>query len=164
MRLAVYNVENLFDRPKAMNLGTWKEGKPILQDFAALSQLLGEVNYTAARKKRMAELMIRLGLERDDDAPFVILRRNRGQLLRRPKTGGIEIVAEGRADWAGSLELQDEPVDEVAKRNTARGIHDQKTYIRPVVEAENRSALEPLNQPIHKDMCGQPVRAVMRIA
>lgn len=23
MRLAVYNVENLFDRPKVMNLGTW---------------------------------------------------------------------------------------------------------------------------------------------
>ena len=70
--------------------------------------MLGEVNYTAARKKRMAELMIRLGLEKDDDAPFVILRRNRGQLLRRPKTGGIEIVAEGRADWAGSLELQED--------------------------------------------------------
>ncbi len=48
MRLAVSNVENLFDRPKAMNLGTWKDGKPILQDFAALSQLLGEVNYTAS--------------------------------------------------------------------------------------------------------------------
>lgn len=131
MRLAVYNVENLFDRPKAMNLGTWKEGKPILQDFAALSQLLGEVNYTVPRKKRMAELMIRLGLEKDDEAPFVILRRNRGQLLRRPKTGGIEIVAEGRADWAGSLELQDEPVDEVAMRNTARVIHDLKADISP---------------------------------
>jgi endonuclease/exonuclease/phosphatase family metal-dependent hydrolase len=163
MRLAVYNVENLFDRPKAMNLGTWKEGKPILQDFAALSQLLGEVNYTAARKKRMAELMIGLGLEKDDDALFVILRRNRGQLLRRPKTGGIEIVAEGRADWAGSLELQEEPVDEVAMRNTARVIHDLKADILAVVEAESRPVLEQFNQQILKAVGGQPFRHVMVI-
>ncbi|MBL8348198.1 MAG: endonuclease/exonuclease/phosphatase family protein [Rubrivivax sp.] len=163
MRLAVYNVENLFDRPKAMNLGTWKEGKPILQDFAALSQLLGEVNYTVPRKKRMAELMIRLGLEKDDDAPFVILRRNRGQLLRRPETGGIEIVAEGRADWAGSLELQDEPVDEVAMRNTARVIHDLKADILAVVEAESRPVLEQFNQQILKAVGGQPLRHVMVI-
>lgn len=54
MRLAVYNVENLFDRPKAMNLGTWDEGKAILQDFAALSELLGELDYTTARKQRMS--------------------------------------------------------------------------------------------------------------
>ena len=163
MRLAVYNVENLFDRPKAMNLDSWSEGKPILQDFAALSQLLGELYYTAARKKRMAELMIRLGLEKTDDAPFVILRRNRGQLLRRPKTGGIEIVAEGRADWAGSLELQDEPVDEVAMRNTARVIHDLKADVLAVVEAESRPVLEQFNQQILKAVGGQPFRHVMVI-
>ncbi len=93
MRLAVYNVENLFDRPKAMNLRSWSEGKAILQDFAPLSQLLGEVNCTAARKKRMAEPMIRLEFEKGDDAPFVIPRRNRGQRtsadVLEPITGGV---------------------------------------------------------------------------
>jgi endonuclease/exonuclease/phosphatase family metal-dependent hydrolase len=163
MRLAVYNVENLFDRPRAMNLGSWSEGKAVLQDFASLSELLGELNYTAARKQRMADLMIRLGLEKDDDAPFVILRRNRGQLLRRPKTGGIEIVAEGRADWAGSLELQDEPVDEIAMRNTARVIHDLKADVLAVVEAESRPVLEQFNQQILKAVGGQPFRHVMVI-
>ena len=29
MRLAAYNVENLFDRAKALNLGTWEEGRPV---------------------------------------------------------------------------------------------------------------------------------------
>jgi hypothetical protein len=48
-----------------------------------------------SRKKRMRELLIRLGLEKRDDARFVILRRNRGQLLRRPKAGGVEISADG---------------------------------------------------------------------
>ena len=67
--MAVYNVENLFDRPKAMNLGSWSEGKPVLQDFAALNQLLGEVDYTTARKTRMAELMTRLGWRRTTRPP-----------------------------------------------------------------------------------------------
>lgn len=163
MRLAVYNVENLFDRPKAMNFETWNEGRAILQDFATLNELLGELAYTAARKQRMSELMIRLGLEKQDNAQFVLLRRNRGQLLRRPKTGGIEIIAEGRADWAGSLELQDEPVDEIAMRNTARVIHDLNADVLAVVEAESRPVLEQFNQQILKAVGGQPLRHVMVI-
>jgi hypothetical protein len=39
-----------------MSLATWADGKPTLQRFAALSELLGEVNYTAARKAKMAKL------------------------------------------------------------------------------------------------------------
>lgn len=163
MRLATYNVENLFDRPKAMNLGTWDEGKVILEDFAALNQLLGELNYTAVRKKRMAELMIRLGLEKQDDSKFVILRRNRGHLLKRPAAGGIEITAEGRADWAGSLELKDEPVDEVAMRNTARVIQDLNADVLAVVEAESRPVLEQFNQQLLKAVGGTPMRHVMVI-
>jgi endonuclease/exonuclease/phosphatase family metal-dependent hydrolase len=163
MRLAVYNVENLFDRPKAMNLGSWSEGKPILQDFAALSELLGEVEYTAAHKTRMAELMIRLGLEKRDEARFVLLRRSRGQLLRRPKSGGIEIVADGRADWAGSLELQDEPVDEIAMRNTAAVIRDVNADVLAVIEAESRPVLDRFNRQILKAVGGKPLRHVMVI-
>lgn len=163
MRLAAYNVENLFDRPRAMNLGSWAEGKAILQDFAALSALLGEPRYTAARKKRMGELMIRLGLEKTDASKFVILRRNRGQLLRRPKTGGVEIVADSRADWAGSLELQDEPVDELAMRNTARVIHDLQADVLAVVEAESRPVLEQFNRQILVAVGGRAMRHVMVI-
>ena len=98
MRLATFNVENLFDRAKVMSLATWAEGKQVLEKFAQLGALLGEVNYTAARKTRMVKLLIELGLEKSDQGPYVILRQNRGDLLHRPKTGGIEIVATGRSD------------------------------------------------------------------
>jgi endonuclease/exonuclease/phosphatase family metal-dependent hydrolase len=163
MRLAVYNVENLFDRPKAMNLGSWSEGKATLQRYAALSALIGEPNYTAARKSKMVKLLTELGLEKSDGGPFVTLRRNKGQLLRRPKAGGIEIVAEGRADWAGSLELVEEPVDEVAMRLTARVIAELKADVLAVVEAENRPALKQFNDRLVKAEGGQPFRHVMVI-
>lgn len=163
MRLAAYNVENLFDRPKAMNFDTWDEGKPILEKFAALNALLGELNYTDARKRRMVELMLELGLEKSDTGPFVILRRNRGGLVRRPRTGGIEIIANGRVDWVGSLELRDEPINEHAMHNTARVMIDIGADVLGVVEAENRPVLAGFNKEIVRAMGGTPFRHVMVI-
>lgn len=142
MRLAVYNVENLFDRAKAMNLSSWDDGKIILERFAALNQLLHKPTYAAADKAEMVVLMKALDLEESDRGQFVLLRRNRGALLRRPRNGGIEIVANGRADWVGSLELLEEPINAGAIRHTARVIHDLDADILGVVEAESRPALK----------------------
>jgi len=71
MRLATYNVENLFNRAKAMALDSWSEGKPVLDRFARLNTLLGEHVYTAAMKEQIRKLLIELGLERSDTGRFV---------------------------------------------------------------------------------------------
>ncbi len=163
MRLAVYNIENLFDRAKAMNHESWAEGRPVLERFAALNGLLGEIHYTTAAKKRMARLIVELGMEKSDTGPFVILRRNRGGLLKRPKTGGVEIVAGGRADWVGSLELREEPVNEHAMRNTARVMSDLQADVLGVVEVESRPVLAAFNQKILPAVDGVPFRHVMVI-
>ncbi|GAB1584389.1 endonuclease/exonuclease/phosphatase family protein [Phyllobacterium phragmitis] len=163
MRLAVYNVENLFDRAKAMNLGSWAEGRPVLDRFAALNSLLGQVTYSGSDKAEMARLMIELGLEKSDTGPFVLLRRNRGGLLKRPRSGGLEIVADGRADWVGSLELRDEPINEHAMRNTARVMGDLKADVLGVVEAESRPVLSAFNREILPAIGGAPLRHVMVI-
>lgn len=163
MRLAVYNVENLFDRAKAMNLDSWDEGRPVLEQFAALNALLGQIVYAAADRQRMVELMIELGLEKSDTGPFVLLRRNRGSLLRRPTSGGIIVEADGRADWVGSLELRDEPVDEHAMRNTARVMIDVGADILGVVEAESRPVLAAFNTEILPALSGTAFRHIMLI-
>ncbi|MFN4208442.1 MAG: endonuclease/exonuclease/phosphatase family protein [Agrobacterium albertimagni] len=163
MRLAVYNVENLFDRAKAMNLATWEDGRPVLEKFAALNALLGEVTYTPADRRKMTDLIVELGMEKSDTGPFVILRRNRGGLLKRPSTGGVEITASGRADWVGSLELRDEPINEHAMRNTARVIRDLKADVLGVVEAESRPVLKAFSDEILASVGGTPFRHVMLI-
>jgi endonuclease/exonuclease/phosphatase family metal-dependent hydrolase len=163
MRLAVYNVENLFDRARAMNLENWDEGRPVLEKFAELNGLLGQTIYSAVDKARMAELMIDLGLEKSDTGPFVILRRNRGGLLKRPQTGGITITAESRADWVGSFELRDEPINEHAMRNTARVIIDIQADVLGIVEAESRPVLWAFNTEILPALGGSPFRHVMLI-
>jgi len=163
MRLASFNVENLFNRPKAMSLESWSEGRPILAKYAQLNQLLGEVKYTPAIKNRMIKLLTELGLKKSDTGPYVILRRNRGALLKRTKNGQLEIIAEGRVDWVGSLELREESIDEQSMRNTARVIRDVKADILAVVEADNRPVLEQFNSAILSAIGGNPYRHVMVI-
>jgi endonuclease/exonuclease/phosphatase family metal-dependent hydrolase len=163
MRLATYNAQNLFDRAKAMNLASWSQGRLILQKFAELNELLGARTYSPAAKKRMVTLMKQLGLDKADTARFVILRRNKGSLLKRPKTGGVTITASGRASWAGSLELTDEPVDEEAMRNTARVMADLKADVLGVVEVENRPVLAEFNSTLIPAVGGRPFTHVMLI-
>lgn len=163
MRLAAYNVENLFDRARVMNLDDRAKGDAVLRDFAALNALLGKLRYTDADRKRMAELMLALDLEEEDRGEFVILRRNRGGLLRRPRTGGIEVTAEGRADWVGSLELVEEPVTATAMQNTARVMAALGADVLAVVEAESRPALKAFNDGVLRGLGGAPFRHVMLI-
>ena len=40
IRIIEYNVENMFDRAKAMNMDTWAEGRPALEAHAELNRLL----------------------------------------------------------------------------------------------------------------------------
>jgi endonuclease/exonuclease/phosphatase family metal-dependent hydrolase len=142
MRIGTFNVENLFERARALNQRSWAVGRPILAAHAKLNGLLQQATYTDTTKARIVELLRRLGLAEGDEGPFVRLSQNRGRLLRRPQTGGVVIVASGRSDWIGWVELITEPVDEVALGNTARVIADVGADVLAVVEAESRVALK----------------------
>jgi endonuclease/exonuclease/phosphatase family metal-dependent hydrolase len=145
MRLASFNVENMFRRPKALDQVNWNVGKPILEAYSKLQELLGEASYSTSAKQRIAALMTQLGLDRSDESDWVILRRSRGQLLRRPRQGPITVTATGRGDWIGWLELKREAVDEAATRNTARVVADLDADVLTVIEAEDRPALVRFN-------------------
>lgn len=162
MRIAAYNVENLFMRAKALNLDTWAEGRPVLEAHARLNALFQKQVYSAADKKKILAEMKMLGIEKTDEGKFVILRKTRGALVKRPKGKPVEVVANGRDDWIGWLELKDETVNEIAIRNTARVIADVKADILAVVEAEDRIALERFNKDLLKPE-GFPYRSIMLI-
>lgn len=150
MRIASFNVENLFSRTRAMNFEDLSEGKPILSEYSRLSNLLLNPQYTAADKSSMLESLDRLGLRDDDESKYVLLRQNRGRLIKRPPSGAPEIVANGRGDWIGWLELKTEAVNEIATRMTARVIKDVNADILAVVEAEDRIALKHFNEQLLK--------------
>jgi endonuclease/exonuclease/phosphatase family metal-dependent hydrolase len=84
----------------------------------------------------------RLGLRAGDTARYARLRQNRGRLVRRGRDGRVTVVAGGRADWIGWVELTTDRVDELALLNTARVLQDVDADIVGVVEAESRLALK----------------------
>jgi endonuclease/exonuclease/phosphatase family metal-dependent hydrolase len=142
VRIASYNVENLFNRARVLEQPTWSAGRPALEAYEQICKLLEEPEYTPDVKAGILRLLQRLGLRGGDSARFARLRQNRGRLLRRSRDGRVEVVAGGRGDWIGWVELTTDRVDEQAMLNTARVMHDVAADILGVIEAENRIALK----------------------
>lgn len=168
MRVASFNVESLFDRAKALAATTWAEGRPILEAYARANTLINEPVYTPEVKEQLVEALIALGL-RKEDLPrngYAILRQNRGRLVKRTKVGNttkLEIVADGRDDWIGWVELAKEPTNERATEHTAMVMRDVDADVLAVVEADNRTALKLFSEIMLAKVNGQPYAQVMVI-
>jgi endonuclease/exonuclease/phosphatase family metal-dependent hydrolase len=141
VKLATYNVENLFARPRAFHRGDWAAGRPVLEAYGRTSALLEEQEYTDEIKQQIADGFRDLGLDRADQNRFVILRQNRSKLVRR-SGGSLEIRAEGRSHWVGFLELRRQLASEACLRNTARVVSEVAPDVLAVVEADDRAALK----------------------
>jgi endonuclease/exonuclease/phosphatase family metal-dependent hydrolase len=148
MRLASFNVENMFQRPRVLQARDFDSHRPILDAFAALQALLAQASYSDTDKTRIIDHLHTLGLASRDESEWAYLRRSRGQLVRRKRDGTLEVIANGRGAWIGWLELKKEPVDEVATRNTARVIAAIDADALAVIEAEDRNALVRFNQEV----------------
>jgi len=153
MILAGYNVENMFDRAKAMNLRTWDEGKPALNAHRTLNSIFNKPRYDADDKRRIIELLEEQGLLRDDEGPFLLLQKSKG-LLQGRRSGTPRIVAQGRSSWIGWAELKTEEVRETATENTGRVIAEVDADVLGVVEAEDRTTLRLFNERVIEAVAG----------
>jgi endonuclease/exonuclease/phosphatase family metal-dependent hydrolase len=165
MRLASFNLENLFDRAKILNPSTWEaQGRAALQAFERVNDLLEKSTYTPADKTKILEGLDTLGVKSSDDGgTFALLRQNHGKLLKRPNGGPVEVVASGRGDWIGWLELKTEKVDEIALRNTAQVVRDVNADVLGVIEADNRIAVSRFNDQLLPAVGGARYAHVMLI-
>ena len=162
MKIATYNVENLFDRAKALNTDSAIARNAIKQE-AELNLLIQQEVYDDDTKERMLSLLKSLRILKTDEGPFVFLRKIRGSFLKRPRTGDVTVAADGRADWVGWIELKTEAVNSVASQNTGRVIRDVDADIIAVIEAEHRIALKQFSEAVLAEVEGKPYANIMLI-
>lgn len=141
MKIAAFNVENLFDRIKAFSAENPDTHKDVLEAFSELNKTFEKPLYTEDDKKTILKLMKTLGILKRDEGSFIWLRKIRGKLVTRPRNKPVRVVANGRADWVGWCELKTSPVKETAIEMTARVIADVDADILAFVEVESRPVL-----------------------
>ena len=106
MRIATYNVMNLFSRAKPLAAPDWATGRPVLEDITRLAELIARPSYSAAVKDGMKRILKRNNLanrSRKDD--LFRVNQVRKKLYTVPETGEINIKAAGRGSWLGWIEL-----------------------------------------------------------
>jgi endonuclease/exonuclease/phosphatase family metal-dependent hydrolase len=157
VRLASFNVENLFARAKALNLSTWAQGQPVLAAFDQFNTIAAKAEYSEKDKADLLTALAvmeilkrdklgRLVMNPDPVSAWAFLRENRGDFIKQPRNGDAEIVAVGRSSWIGWVELITAPVNETGTRMTAKVIDDVAADIQCVVEAEDRPSLVRFNE------------------
>ena len=172
VRVASFNVENLFARPTAFNAETRTTGNKVLDQYREFNTLIGNPVYSATDKRRMRDLLVGLDVyyvnvhgavrRRDTIRPtWAWLRKNRGSFDTQPTdtSRSVEIDATGRDSWIGWLELATEAVNETGTRMTAQVIADVDADILAIIEAEDRPSLIRLNE----ELLGGKYRHVMLV-
>ena len=163
VRIATFNTENLFRRPRVFNLKNDEAREQILNDYRKLTGLLEKEDYDVETdgktdRTRIAELILKHVVEegRETPPPFFV-NETRGQhtlfqVKHKDRKPFVVVVAGGRSDWTGWVELVRDDLGWPAVQNTARVVAEIDADILLVVEVEDRTTLRRFNKQLLGDV------------
>lgn len=126
IRIATFNCENLFSRPKIFSTTKTRSTK-----------LLGLVE----------ELNVELSRSVFNQAKIKELKKKLSYYITIHDIRGKHTKVQGAGDWLGWMEFKRKPADEAAINNVAKVLHSIDSDIVALVEVENR----PLLQEFHDE-------------
>lgn len=127
-RLATFNVENLFSRPRLLNFQNNEVGDQVIVKVVEFRQ---ELKKTAYDKPRILELFQQV-------KDFVVVVETRAKLFNRDKS---VVVASGVKAWDGFIDFKADKFAEPAIQNTARVIRSVNADICALIEVESRPTM-----------------------
>jgi len=158
VRIASFNVENLFARPKAFAPSDWSQGAPAINAYHRVNKLFAKANYSTQDKAEIMQHLLELDIYSKNSSgairrkysrspKWAWLRKNRGSFDKQPSDSSkdVEIIATGRDSWIGWVELAIEATNELSTRLTAKVIREVDADIIGIVEAEDRPSLVRFN-------------------
>lgn len=135
IKVASFNVENLFERPRVFNFKDHSVGDNIMGKINELRLLLIQNNYTNDIKEKILALYGEL-------KEYIFIREDRGKLFRKQGWSVIGIKANGSGEWDGSIEYKKAKYSDMARGNTAKVVKKVNADIACVIEADNRISLK----------------------
>lgn len=146
IRIATYNVENLFRRAAILNIQDQALVDDLLEKVKRLQFLISETTYTDQIKDEVFEITHQL-------LKYVDLRRDGGTLGDWKKEGeytGFRInkSCKGRADWLGELTFKGKDFSDQQRKNTGKVIKSLNADILCLVEVEGMAVLKAFNSQV----------------
>lgn len=165
LRFMTFNAENLFSRPKVMNQdGDWAQSREVLTDVTKLADLIAKSTYTPAVKTAIKAILDKYKIGNRgiplNKRPFFVQQIRGVKNLYTVPTGTtkVAIVADGRDEWIGWIELTRMELPGAQVENTGRVIDAVNPDVALLVEVEDRLTVDRFNQQVLGDMFGKRFR------
>jgi endonuclease/exonuclease/phosphatase family metal-dependent hydrolase len=147
LKIGTFNVNNLFERPRIMELEGFSEtGRKVLQDVSRLNELLEKDSYAGDTGEEIVKILNKYFHEQPDNPWFYINEIKEKLFGKRQDGSGVFLKVNGRQEWLGWVELIKQETNEISVQNTARVIKAVDCDILCVVEVDNRIALKRFNE------------------